>query len=67
MSSFSTISSQKIEMSKMLYHFAGRAPSKSVHCQNDLDKDLKPSKESTKFAKYCFKFEIDKGKVQNNE
>ena len=51
----------------MLYHFAGRTPSKSVHCQNDLDKDLKPSKESTNFAKYCFKFEIDKGKVQNNE
>lgn len=46
--------------------FAGRALSKSVHWQNNLDKDLKPSKESTNFAKYCFKFEIDK-QVQNNE
>ena len=57
MSSFSMISSQKVEMSNMLYLLEG---------QNNLDKDLKPSKESTNFAKYCFQFEIDK-KVQNNE
>lgn len=46
--------------------FAKRAMSKRVHCQNNLDEDLKPFKESTNFAKHCFKFEIDK-QVRNNE
>ena len=46
--------------------FARRALFKRMHCQNNLDEDLKPFKESTNFAKHCFKFEIDK-QVQNNE
>ena len=65
MSSFSTISSQKVEMSKNVI-FAKRAMSKRVHCQNNLDEDFKPFKESTSFAKHCFQFEIDK-QAQNNE
>lgn len=46
--------------------FAKRAMSKRVHCQNNLDEDFKPFKESTNFAQHCFQFEIDK-QAQNNE
>ena len=46
--------------------FAKRAMSKRVHCQNNLDEDFKPFKESKNFAKHCFQFEIDK-QAQNNE
>ena len=53
-------------MSKMLY-LLEEPFLKEGHCQNNLDEDLKPSKESTNFAKYCLSLTlIRRYKIMNN-